>query len=161
MEILNIKTATSELIDMLDSAEAVLERRVGPLVPVSVVNEVHTATGGPIVLRKRPVISVTSVVSGGFTVLDTELDAEAGLLYGSFYGDYRGTKVTYTAGWTVLPADLERAVLELVRHLWSTQRGSAPANPLSGETDLAPAGNFLLPYRVQSLIEPFLSSAAA
>lgn len=144
-----------ELLDTIDRAEAALSARVGPLTPITVVNEVHTATG-PIVLRKRPVIAVTAVTSAGYAVTDTEFDTEAGILYGTFYDNYRGTRVSYTAGYPApLPADLEHALLELTGHLWKSQRGasSTPLNP----SEEAPSGTgYLLPYRVQSLIEPYL-----
>lgn len=155
---LNITTTgnDTELQTMLDRAEAVLTRRVGPLAPVTVTDEVHTGPG-PLVLRRYPTISVTSATSDGQAVDDLDLDADTGQLFGTFTAAHRATTVTYQAGRATLPLDLEAAVLELTKHLWQSQRGSAPGLPLQGpgEADID-APRYLLPYRVQTLIEPYL-----
>lgn len=156
---LNITSTThdAELQSMIDRAEAVLAKRVGPLAPVTVTGEVHTGPG-PLLLRRYPVLSVASATSGGVAVSDVDADADAGVVYGTFSRTRRAVRVTYTAGRTApLPADLEAAVLELTGHLWQTQRGNAPsATALQGDEGAPSGGGFLLPYRVQSLIEPHL-----
>jgi hypothetical protein len=157
---LNFTTTTNdaELQDMLDRAESILARRVGPLAPVTVTDEVHTGPG-PLLLKRYPVVSVTSAASDGVAVTDLDLDAGAGLLYGTFTSAFRKVRVTYTAGRSVLPADLEAAVLELVRHLWESQRGNAPSARALQDPDertLQGVSSYLLPYRVQTLIEPHL-----
>lgn len=157
---LNITTTThdAELQAMLDRAESVLAKRVGPLAPVTVTDEVHTGPG-PIVLRRFPVISVTSAASDGVAVTDLDADTASGVVYGTFSRALRKVKVTYTAGRATLPLDLEAAVLELTRHLWESQRGNSLATvpgSLPGEDVQTPGGSYLLPYRVQSLIEPYL-----
>lgn len=153
-----------ELVSMIDRAEAILERRVGPLAPVVVTDEVHTGPG-PIVLSRYPVMSATAATYAGVAVTDLDLDVDSGVLYGTFGSASRAVKVTYTSGRDPLPADLEEAVLELVKHLWESQRGTAPAGPvpgaLPGEDVTTPVGAYLLPYRVQSLIEPYLMPTIA
>ncbi len=151
-----------ELQDSLDRAEAILAARVGPLSPVTVTGERHTGPG-PILLRRYPVASLVSVTSGGVAVPDADLDVDTGLLYGTLGSARGGVRVTYIAGRSVLPADLEAAVLELVKHLWQSQRpagAQAPPGSLGGD-DAQPTGAFLLPYRVQSLIEPYLLPTVA
>ncbi len=162
---LNVGTTRhdDELQDILDRAEAILAARVGPLSPLTVTGERHTGPG-PLVLKRYPVVSVVGATSGGAVVGDLDLDGDAGLLYGSFGSARGGVRVTYTAGRAVLPADLEAAVLELVRHLWQSQRpagAQAPPGSLGGGDDAPPGGAFLLPYRVQSLIEPYLLPTVA
>jgi hypothetical protein len=157
----------AELADMVGRAEAVIATRVGPLAPVTV-TEMHHGGANPIILRRPPVISVTSVVAGGVTTVSGfDLDPGAGLLFSeSGYGVAglpRSVQVTYMSGRDALPADLEAAVLELVKHLWISQRpagAQAPPGSLAGE-DVQPGGSYLLPYRVQSLIEPHLLPAVA
>ena len=156
---LNI-TSTSddtELDDTLDRAVAILEKRVGPLTSTIVTDEIHTGPG-PIVLNKTPVQSVTAATSSAVAVSDLDLDAASGLLYGSFGRAPRGVKVTYVAGYDDVPEDLALAVLEMARHLWKTQRGGGslrPAFPGEAESDAPPTAGYLLPYRVESLIEPY------
>jgi hypothetical protein len=148
-----------ELIAMLDRAEAIIAARVGPLEPTVVTGEVHTGPG-PLVLKQWPVVSVESVSSFyGGPVTDFQADLDAGVVYGYFSCTFRDTTVTYTAGREYLTPDLQAAVLELVKHLWSTQRvpGSRPYNPGGpDERTLAGVSTYLLPYRVQTLIEPYL-----
>jgi hypothetical protein len=157
----------NELVRMVDQAEAAIAARVGPLAPVTV-TEMHHGGANPIVLRRPPVISVTSVVADGATTTSGfDLDSEAGLLFSEsgygYAGLPRSVQVTYTAGRSSLPADLEAAVLELVRHLWESQRGSTPvALAGAGDDGLRDTGSgFLLPYRVQSLLEPYLRPSVA
>lgn len=146
-----------ELVAMLDRAEAILAVRVGPLSPITF-TEVYSGPG-PIVLRRYPVISVTAVTDVGNAVTDSYLDVDSGVLYGSFSRwPAMSVAVTYVAGRDILPADLEAAVLELVRHLWTSQRGGGSLRP-SFPGDEAPqqqtGSGYLLPYRVESLIEPY------
>ncbi len=149
-------SSDAELQDMLDSAEAHLAKRIGPLQPVIVPDERHTGPG-PLVLNRRPVISVTSATNNGVAVTDLDLDADAGKLYGTFSTGHRSVRVTYTAGRAALSPDLERAVLELTGHLWESQRPAgartAPPGGFVDEDAGRGGGAFLLPYRVQSLIE--------
>ncbi len=160
---LNIGTSKQddELLDTVDRDEAILARRIGPLSPMTVVDEAHTGPW-PLILRHRPVIAVTSVISGGLPLSGFTLDVEAGIVYGAT-PYFSGTAlVTYTAGRSLLPLDLEAAVLELTKHLWTSQRpagAQAPPGSPSGDEG-QPTGAFLLPYRVQSLIEPYLRPSA-
>lgn len=155
-----------ELQLFLDRAEAILTKRIGPLSPTPVTGEKHTGPG-PLVLRRYPVISVTSATSAGVDVTDLDLDLDSGVLYGSFTAyPPRQVSITYVAGRDFLPADLEEAVLELVRHLWKSQRGGGSLRPtFPGEDDPTtqqPGGaSYLLPYRVESLIEPHLLRSIA
>jgi hypothetical protein len=157
----------SELEDMIARAEAIIAQRVGPLSPVPVTDEVHTGPG-PILLKRFPVLSVSSATSSGATVADIDADLDAGVVYGTFDCRRRSVKVSYIAGRAELPLDLVAAVLELVDHLWKSQRVPGTRTPGfqgyggdSGNTN-APAGSgYLLPYRVQSLIEPYIVPAVA
>jgi hypothetical protein len=161
---LNITDTThdAEVQDMVDRAESHLAKHIGPLSLVTVPDEVHTGPG-PLLLKRRPVVSVTSATSDGVTVTDTDLDTDTGVLYGTFTNAFRKVKVTYTAGRAALDADLEAAVLEFVRHLWQTQLGNAPSAMSLQDPDertLQGVSSYLLPYRVQTLIEPHLQLRA-
>lgn len=157
----------NELVDMLDRAEAIIAKRVGPLEPVPVTDEIHTGPG-PILLRRFPVLSVSSATSSGVAVADLDADTDTGVLYGTFGCTRRAVKVSYVAGRAELPQDLVEAVLELVKHLWESQRVPGTRAPGfqgyggdSANTNAPPGSGYLLPYRVQSLIEPYIIPAVA
>jgi len=156
---LNLTTTANdvELQSFIDAAEALLGHIVGPL---TVGSKTARVPGGPVVvLPYAPVQAITSMTSPDGTVVDTTsttLNGPAGVLYFTdnqtrfASGAY---DVTFTAGWTTVPADLLLAVKELVRHLWATQRG-ATARPGSS-VDQAPGAAYALPIRVEQLIEPY------
>lgn len=172
---LNITATTfdAELTDFITSAEAVIARRCGPLGSTTTTARVRGGVGSgtyqrpslndrtALVLPVSPAVSLTSVtpVGGSALVLtDLYLSPNAVVTYnlgGSFGSAFYD--VVYQSGRAVVPADLTLAVKELVKHLWSTtQRGGSGARkPGSGD---APSGSasFLLPYAVQSLIEPHI-----
>lgn len=111
-------------------------------------------------LRLRtPVISVTSVVEDGVTLGSTyyALDAPRGLLYRSGYGwsSYtpQNVTVTYVAGPSdgLVPESIRHGVLEMVRHLWETQRGRAGMPARGGDSEWSPDQGFSVPRRVQEL----------
>lgn len=151
-----------ELKTFVDSAVAIITRHVGPLVPVTY-TEAYDGGRDSIVLRKWPAIAIVSLTypTGG-TVLtsDLDLDTDSGVLYlrygtiGPFFGGRRSVTITYTAGRVSLPEDLRDAVMELTKHLWESQRGgnTRPNFTNDGVNSNAGGNNYLLPYRVESLI---------
>jgi hypothetical protein len=166
-EHLNIAGTTQdfELASFVQAAITRLEHEVGPLTPRSF-TEMHPP-GRIIALRKTPVVSVESITGTTLTVWD--LDTSTALIYPrapwlGFYGFGRIT-VTYTAGFVTVPADVRMALLELVRHLWTTQRGTVSANgaradllPSSGGDPTTAAGiaAYTMPYRVLEMIRPYV-----
>jgi hypothetical protein len=123
--------------------------------PVGVVITVRA--GGGVV----PAADVETGTAGWYFEDDT--DQRVGIFRHS-----RGTfgsgpaSVQYRAGHEQVPEDLELASLELLRHLWKTQRGSLVTRPgMRGEKadgiseeDATPKG-FTWPKRVLELAEPF------
>jgi hypothetical protein len=160
---LNITTTTedAELTDFIDRAVTRLAHEVGPLSPTDV-SERHTGPG-PLVLRQTPVLSVTSVDNDG-TAVTPDVDLATGIVYASGLSRrQRSITVTYTAGYDPLPADLRHAALELLRHLWATQRGNTPGGARAGllgteggdPTTAAAMQSYSLPYRVLEMIRPY------
>lgn len=146
----------AELQDVLDAAEAHLARRVGPLASTATTSRVRPS-GGVLVLPVLPAISLTSVTDADGTALtvgDLDLDTATGIVSYASGGalSSRWYTVVYAAGYATLPEDLVLAVKELTRHLWQTRRG--PTRP-GAQAEPNPGAAYLLPYRVQSLIEPF------
>lgn len=128
---------------ILDAAEA----SIANIIDSPLKEGAHTYTapsGGRVVL---PHVNVTAVTSpAGVTV-----DAATGIAAGSFAA---GDVLTYTAGFAVLPADLELAALELARHMWAStiRKGGNRAVESS-----AALGGYLLPAAVESLLAPYRS----
>jgi len=126
---LNITVATydAELQSFLDRAEAALAKRVGPLSSTAKTERVR---GWCTVLRlsHTPIISITSVTAiEGTAVATSQLTTMPGGRVEFTQGGYFASRfydVAYQAGRTTLDEDLKLTVLELVRLLWTTQRGS-------------------------------------
>lgn len=162
----------TELQSFIDRAEAILAVRIGPLAATTVTDEWHAGGTSTLVLRKWPVISLTSATYADGTALtldDLTVDGDTGIVYWGYgtagvfssYGS-RSVKITYSAGRASLAADLQEAVLELVKHLYESQRGGGRTFNTNPDGALEPVpSSFLLPYRVQSLIEPYLIPAIA
>ncbi|NUR81001.1 MAG: hypothetical protein HOQ21_11220 [Dermatophilaceae bacterium] len=142
---LNITTTTddAELQSVIDAAEAAIAYRCGPLAPTS--QTVRLSGGGPsLILPTAPVVSVESVTPVGGTALsmaDMFVNKDAGTVSLALGGTFGAGQydVSFTAGRSSVPADLLLAIKELVRHLWSTQRGNAPGAQTALPEDAAAA----------------------
>lgn len=153
---LNITATTydDELQAVIDSAEATLTQRVGPLVSTPTTRRIP---GGSyqLALPVTPAIALTSVTprdGTALTLADLYLDVRSGMVtynnLGPFVAAYYD--VVYDAGRSTCPDDLLFAVKELVRHLWQTRRGLTGRSLPDGET--VPGAAYLLPNRVLELI---------
>jgi len=154
---LNITVATydTELQAFIDSAEAAIAKRCGPLAPTATTRQVD-GYGCELVLPLVPAISLTSVTpntGGALVVADLNVTPAGVVSYTTSQGTFTAPwyTVVYSAGRATCPADLLLAVKELVRHLWTTQRGAARAG---APTDTQGGPGYLMPYRVLELIGP-------
>lgn len=144
----------SELQTFIDAAEAAIAQRVGPLSTSSVTKRVP-GYAWSLHLPIYPAVSLTSVTPVGgsaLTLADLYLDQDSGAISyngGSFFSS-AGYDVTYTAGRSPVPADLLMAARELLRHMWTTQRGSRTGPALD-----IPGLAYSLPNRVLELIAPY------
>lgn len=106
-----------------------------------------------------PVLSMTSVTVDGTATTDYLLDGT--LLYAGATGagvwpaGHGNVVATYLAGppGGIVPATIRQGVLELVRHLWRTQRG-ASGMPRGADPDGTMGTAFSLPRRVEELWAP-------
>lgn len=94
-------------------------------------NEEYDGTGElALVLRQRPVTALTSLQARSTVLNDSSdwdsipsdqyfLDSSAGVIRGvtSFWGTTNRWRVTYTAGYTTIPADLREAAAQLAAYL--------------------------------------------
>jgi hypothetical protein len=163
-------TDDAELQRMLDAAMARISYEVGPLSPKTFVEE-HI-DDAPFILRKQPAQTFTAIAETplyrAYGMPPTAPYPSTWRLIGgvlhrtSGWSPYFQTvaTITYTAGWNPLPEDIRQAVLELTRHLWSTQQGSRASSssgpPMRGSQEQIMAGmSYTLPNRVKELLEPY------
>jgi len=125
------------------------------------VTEVHDGGCTQIRLRVTPVISVISAFEFGGQVTQLVLDPVAGTLArGTKYGGYfwlpgiQNIQVTYIAGPTSVPWKVRQGCLELIRHLWDTQRGGSQLPKQAGAgDDWDPRTGYSIPRRVAELLD--------
>jgi hypothetical protein len=137
---------------------------VGPLAPVEVTETHYGLCTGLLVLRRAPVVSVTSIATTfdppvTVSADDYVLDGPQGVVrysLGRFMGDFA---VTYMAGWGTLPAPIHLGTLIIAAHLWETQRVPGARRPAFGqqatEQALRPPVGFAVPNRAATLLEPY------
>jgi hypothetical protein len=172
---LNIPTTDStsdeELRQIIDAASDLCEQYVGIILGRrTYTSELYDGNTDALRLRNPKAISITSVYENG-ALLDSSayvLDPTGQRLYrvgsGTLYatnsygywsGGMNNISVTYVAGFTNPPASAKQGVLEVIRHLWQTQRGSMSVlgrNLAGDETYSTPT--YSLPRRAMELLDP-------
>lgn len=175
---LNISGTASdaELQTFIDAAIALWEGRVGP-VSVQTYSEWYDGGRPQIVLRHTPVVSVASITeafssalaytltaetldgSAGGDAWGYTLDTETGLITRratgfviDFANGRRNVHVTYDAGYSSVPVDIQQGILLLIKHMWATQRGPGSIMGTGGE-DYTPGAGFIWPNRVQEIAQ--------
>jgi hypothetical protein len=149
----------AEIEMMIAAAEAAIAKRVGPLGPETITARVEG--GGALILPRTPAVSVTSVTPLGSTAITTGLhldQAAATVTYDNGAGFPPGYyDVTYEAGRATCPDDLLMALKELVRHMWTTQRGGSSrpgSQPSDALSNSLPGSAYAFPVRVEQLLAP-------
>jgi hypothetical protein len=142
----SINVDESVLQATIDTAESMVAQRVGPLASGA---QSSIVFGGPSFVLPTTTTAVTSAtdldgnaVTSGFKVGVGGVVTNSSCALGTW-------TLVYTAGYSTLPAPIRTAVLELVRHLWRPQLGTA-ARP---SDDGAPG--YLIPNRVRELLAPY------
>lgn len=117
-----------------------VERDLGRAMTTRTVTEIHNGGVGSIVLRKTPVVSITTLTEGGATVLGTTgyvletLADGGGILYrGStmvpqrFWWGRSNIVVTYVTGYTDPPRIVRKVALNTIQAMWeSSQQAEHP-----------------------------------
>jgi hypothetical protein len=136
-------------------AQDAIERDLGRITTRRTVVESHDGGVGTIILRKTPVLSVTSLTEGGVTVsptygyvLKTLADGGALVERGSqlvpqgFWWGRQNVVVTYVAGYTDPPRILRKVALNAIQGMWQeSQQAFHPgledfsANAVGSATD--------------------------
>jgi hypothetical protein len=184
---LNIPQATtsndSEIAAYVATIQTCLERYTGgPLVNRTVTERAEMMAGQTvIVVRQRPLVSVTSVTSASGGAIDIsaglDIDVNAGTFrrklglpfYGPFFSWLPQVNVIYVAGWgTQVPAAFGTASRIIIQNLWKTQHGPSVRPGMGGMGDemvTLPGFGFAIPNQAAELLNgslnglPFLSEA--
>ena len=153
----------SEIESTIAAATAALVKRLGPIEPTSGMTcRVDGGGRGLLLPTGRAIASVDSVTAVGGDLLvmsDLYVNLTAGIVEynsGAVFSA-RAYDIVYTGGYMPVPDDLVRAVMELVAHLWETQRGGVvPAGALPAEGDpIDVSMDVALPRRVLEMIHPY------
>lgn len=133
-----------ELAALIEVAETAGEEYTGRVFGERECVDAFTNPSSTLVLSNLPVDPDSVVCSvDGVEVAATV--SHAGVVSGVWSG--QNVIVTYTAGYATQPATDVQGVLEMVRHLWETQRGQLARV----DDGYAPATTFSIPRRVQEL----------
>jgi hypothetical protein len=176
---LNIPQATTtddaEIQRKIATIEANIEKMTGgPVITRSIVERAELTDGyTALVLRKRPIVAVTSIVSVAsgqpIAIGDLDIDPNSNIVrrklglpfYGPYFTWLPTFTVTYTAGLgTSVPPAIADAAADIIQHLWETQRGPSVMPPLGGdETVTLPGWGYAIPNRAAEKLSPYALEA--
>lgn len=133
----------------IDTAEQQIANVVGPLAPTVVTVHVYSRAGG-VALPTGPYVGPITAL-----VLNGEVQSAWSPVTVDGAGFVRGLPcgsctLTYTAGWSALPADVLKAIAEQFKHVWSFRRGNtrAPESDRGSPRALSPrAAELVAPHR--------------
>lgn len=176
---LNITADTYDdrLQSVIDAASQMVVNRIGPISSVSV-DEWHDGGTEQIWLRQSgPILAVSSVTEslGSVVYTLTEVDMTEGAsgeftysvdlnravlvrrvagIATPFAAGVQNIHITYLPGYNLIPADIQRATLLLIQHLWETQRGSSGRPNQGSPGPAGAAGQF--PAGVMEILAPYI-----
>lgn len=174
LEYLNIPSASAnenEVRRFIDAATDLAEGYVGHVLGRRTFsNEYYDGGAEFIRIRNPKAISITSVYENGFLLSSGNyyLDYTGQRLYrigsGTLYAQnaygywaqgVNTIKLTYVSGYVNPPMAAKQGVLEIIRHLWQTQRGSmnVMGRQLAGD-ELYSTPTYSLPRRAMELLDP-------
>jgi hypothetical protein len=128
--------------------------------------EVSDGGGIAILLRRQPVISVTTVVENGTTlgVADYTAKPLSGQVFRGgpltrlrWWPGIQTVAITYVVGpaGDIVPDDVTGGVLEMIRHLMASQRGGTNLPRQSSDDAWAPGAGYSIPRWVAQLWQPY------
>ena len=156
---LNLTTSANdtEVQSFVDVACALVQGYADRAWDSATVTETMNGGGMAFLLRQTPVASVASVTVTGVVLATTayQVDLTNGIIttYMPTTAGTANVSVVYVVGATPVPAIVQHATLETVRHLWQTQRGTTARNVMTGD-EYVPGASFSLPRRVMELLDP-------
>jgi hypothetical protein len=174
LEYLSIPSASAnenEVRRFIDAATDLAEGYVGQVLGRrTYTSELYDGGGEFIRIRNPKAISISSVYENSALVSSSAyaLDYTGQRLYrigsGSLYATnsygywaqgMNNLSITYVAGYVNPPMSAKQGVLEIIRHLWQTQRGgmNVMSRALGGD-ELYQAPTYSLPRRAMELLDP-------
>jgi len=174
LDYLNIPSASAnenEVRRFIDAATDLAETYVGQVLGRrTFTSELYDGGTEFIRIRNPKAISITSVYENGILIPSSNyvLDYTGQRLYrigsGTLYATnsygywtqgMNNVSITYVAGYVNPPMSAKQGVLEILRHLWQTQRGAinVMGRNLSGD-ELYNAPTYSLPRRAMELLDP-------
>jgi hypothetical protein len=177
---LNIPQSSTASDAELQSWIATIETSLKAMTGGPIVNRTVTAERAElmdcqtvIVVRQRPLVSVTSITSASGGAIDIsaglDLDVNAGTIrrklglpfYGPFFQWLPAVNVTYVAGWgTAVPAAFNSAARIIVQWLWDTQHGPDARPSMGGmaaEAVQVPGFPYAIPNGAAELLNGHLN----
>jgi hypothetical protein len=120
----------AELREFIEAVTRPIEAKVGPIVRRTVTTTIQPCYEQAVALPYFPVISLTSgaVVRDNSAVTVTSLVVETGgILRDKGFSPlpFEPWTLTYVVGRPVIPAEIRNATLNILKDLWTSQRGSA------------------------------------
>ena len=149
------------------SATEMCERYTGRTWRRAVATETYSGGKPVIILRRTPVLSISTVVESGATLSNTTdwilstggvLTRGTTTLRSRWLLGTENVSVTYIAGPSDgrVPAPIRHGVLEMTRHLWDTMRGGYSLPRTQGTADeWDPRQGYSIPRRVSQLWDPY------
>ena len=174
LEFLNIPAASAnenEVRRFIDASTDLAETYVGQVLGCrTFTNELYDGGTEFIRIRNPKAISITSVTENGLAVSASNyvLDYTGQRLYrigsGTLYATnsygywtqgMNNVSITYVAGYVNPPMSAKQGVLEIIRHLWQTQRGAINVMSRTNSGDeLYSTPTYSLPRRAMELLDP-------
>jgi len=157
-------TDDTELTFFLTAASLWTEYAIGGPLSVASFTEIHWVDGYcDIVPRKRPISAITSITPDQGTVISSSAyfaDAGTQSIHFRYSVSPNWYTLVYTAGLASIPERVKLAGLEVGRHLWEIQNGSAGRGFRSDDLVPTPMG-FAVPRRAMELLAPDLIPGVA
>jgi hypothetical protein len=131
---LNIPTTETskdaELREFIEAVTRPIEAKVGPIIRRTVTKILYPCySGEPMSVPYSPVISITSaaLLRDGSALTTTGWYTDGPMLYPGVSGFFplEPFTLTYVVGRAVIPAEIRNATLNIIKDLWTSQRGSA------------------------------------
>ena len=174
LEFLNIPAASAnenEVRRFIDASTDLAESYVGQILGRrTFTNELYDGGTEFIRIRNPKAISITSVTENGLSIPASNyvLDYTGQRLYrigsGTLYATnsygywtqgMNNVSITYVAGYVNPPMSAKQGVLEIIRHLWQTQRGAINVMSRTNSGDeLYSTPTYSLPRRAMELLDP-------
>jgi hypothetical protein len=162
---LTSQSGNDDLRTFIAAATVAIEDHVGrKLIRRTITDEKHRRACGTVILKRFPVMSLTSVSTlDGVTtwnVNDLDVDSDTGIVTAITGPSLRGDiKATYLCGMRVIPVNYLMSARYIVEQLWQTMRpfaGNAnlPAGVLEDSLDARSGGlvGFAIPNRALELL---------